>query len=113
MIKNTMKSLSRDYQISMQSHSEIVPRLSEVLSRLQGEKVRYIAKQPTYGHIVNGLVLLLLDNTEEEQISLAKQAIERLEDWTLGAASQPGQRGLTAGTPWTQLPKVESEKSAR
>jgi hypothetical protein len=97
----------------MQSHSEIIPRLSEVASKIHGEGVRYIAKQVTYGHIVNGLVLLLLDNTEEEQLELARRAIQRLEDWTVEREPTRSNGLQTRGHSLIQLPKSESEKKRR
>jgi hypothetical protein len=113
VIKIGMKYLSRDPQISMQSHPEIQPRLAEIANRLAGENLRYTNKQVTYGHIINGLILLLLDNSEEGRLALARHAVERLEDWTV-ERDPPRSQGLqTKGHPLIQLPKSEGEKKRR
>ena len=96
----------------MQSHAEIVPRLKELVGKLSGEELRLLNKDLTYGHIINGLILLLLDNTEKEQLCLVREAIARLEDWML--ERKPRSNGLKShGLPLTQMPALESEKKAR
>jgi hypothetical protein len=102
-----MKYLSRSPQISVQSHSEIVPPLKKIAAVFSGEGLRVVNKEIEYGHLVNGLILLMLDGSEEDQLALAREVIARLEDWMLERESKSG--GLrTRGLPGVQLPKVKS-----
>lgn len=107
-----MKYLSRRPQISMQSHAEIVPRLKELVGKLSGEELRLFNKELTYGHVINGLILLLLDNPEAEQLCLVREAIARMEDWML--ERDPRSNGLKSrGLPLTQMPALESKDKGR
>lgn len=107
-----MKKLTKDMQISALSHPEILPRLKEVTARLSGESVNYVLKEVTYGHVLNGLVLLLLDGDAKEQVEMASAAVKRLEAWTQGV--EPILKGMqTKGHPLSQLPAAKSEEYGR
>ena len=102
-----MKYLSRKSQISMQSHPEIIPRLKELVAILAGEELKILNKELTYGHVINGLILQLLDHhPQEEQLKRVRAAVARLEDWMLERSSAKPLRGIGTAT---TLPKSESK----
>jgi hypothetical protein len=91
-----MKRLGKVHQISGQSHAEIISGLGQLTERLTGEDETYLGKKLTYGFILNGLALLLLDEPEEEQLRLAVRALRRLEMWAMEYEVPEEARGLLA-----------------
>lgn len=98
-----MKRLSKDVQISLQSHREIMPWLDGLASDLAREGVTYLGRKLKSSHLLNGLILRLMDMDEAEGLQLAREAVARLEGWAMDreapaavkpAASPMGERGL-------------------
>ena len=108
----TMKNLSRDVQISTISDAGILSAIEEVAGKLSGEELKFVGKKLTYGHILNGLILLLMDYPEAERLSLGRRAISRLEDWALERDTPEDSKQFEArGHPLVVLPKPKSKKS--
>ncbi len=91
-----MKKLGKDIQISGQSHAEIMAGLGHVVDYLVGQGETFLGRKLRPGHVLNGLILLLLDHDQADQLRFGIRALRRLEAWAM--ETKPKEIGLYPGT---------------
>lgn len=106
-----MKKLTKETQIATISHHEILGPIEGIVVELSGEP-GYLGKALTYGQIINGLLLLVLDHPKGDQLRLCQQAIDRLETWAIDSESG-SKLSKRKGHPVTITKLQSEEKSGR